>query len=483
MPQSKTWAISIIGLGYVGLSTAACLASRGFNVTGVDIDKEKVAALKKGVSTIHEEGLDSLLRRSLVQGTLHLRSNYDGLERSKIVFITVGTPSRQDGRVDLEYVEAAAKQIGRQLELARGYRLVVVKSTVKPGTTDGLVRHNLEKESRKEVGPDFGLASNPEFLHEGSAIRETLHPEAVVIGGHDKRSVNTLLKMYDAFYGRRPPTIITTPSNAEMMKYAINAGRATQVSFVNTIANYCTRVPGCDYDEVRKGLSVVARMDERYLGAGVGFGGSCLPKDCRALASELKSSGVRDEVVTPALRVNDGQVGEAIRLAERLCGSLDGKRVSILGLAFKAGTDDIRESVPLALVKALVRKGAELTVFDPAAMENTRGLLGKQVAYAKSPKDALRGSECAFIATGWEAFKKLRPSDFKGLMATPVVVDGRRIYDQRKFTQGGVRIATIGTGPQHDVERGGARSTPKLREWHYVVTDGEVRSGHFMYSG
>ena len=277
MPHLKHGPISIVGLGYVGLSTAVCLASRGYDVTGVDIDNEKVASLRRGVSTIHEKGLDSTLRRALRQKRLHFRSDYDGLFRSKIAFITVGTPSREDGKVDLGYVEAASKEIGRQLALAHGYRLIVVKSTVTPGTTEGAVRHILERESRKRAGNDFGLASNPEFLHEGSAIHETFHPDAVVIGGFDQRSTNTLLGMYEEFHGKRVPTILTAPSNAEMMKYAINAGRATQVSFVNTIANYCTKVPGCDYDEVRKGLSMVARMDEGYLGAGLGFGGSCVP--------------------------------------------------------------------------------------------------------------------------------------------------------------------------------------------------------------
>jgi len=453
MSQSRRQSISIVGLGYVGLSTAVCFASRGFDVTGIDVDKNRISSLRKGNSPIHEKGLDSLLHRSLRRKTLTLRSDYDGLVRSRIVFITVGTPSREDGRIESEYVEAASKDIGRQLALARGYRLVVVKSTVIPGTTEGLVRHILERESRKTAGPDFGLASNPEFLHEGSAIHETFHPDVIVIGGHDRKSANTLSKMYDAFHGRRLPTILTTPPNAEMMKYAINAGRATQVSFVNTIANYCTRVPGCDYDEVRKGLSSVARMDERYLGAGIGFGGSCLPKDCRALASSLISAGIHEEVITPALRVNEAQVGEAIRLAEKLCGSLEGKRVSILGLAFKGGTDDIRESVSMSLAKALVRIGAEPTVYDPAAMDNARSLLGKQVVYAKSAREALRGSECAFIATGWDAFKRLRPSDFGSLMSSPVVVDGRRIYDQDEFVKGGIKIATIGTGPRVGGER------------------------------
>ena len=468
--------VSIVGLGYVGLSTAVCLASRGFQVTGIDIDKNKIGALRKGTSTIHEGGLDALLRRSLRQGRLNLRSNYDGVARSKIIFLTVGTPSREDGRIDSEYVEAASRELGRQLTTAHGYRLIVVKSTVTPGTTEGPVRHILERESRKKAGPDFGLASNPEFLHEGSAIYETFHPDAVVIGGHDKKSTNTLLKAYDAFYGRRPSTILTTPSNAEMMKYAINAGRATQVSFVNTIANFCARVPGCDYGEVRKGLSMVARMDERYLGAGMGFGGSCLPKDSRALAYAMKASGVRNEFVSNALLVNSGQVDETIRLAQSLAGSIEGKRVTLLGLAFKPGSDDIRESVSMMLAKTLIKEGAEVTAYDPVAMQNARNALGKQVTFARTARDALKGSECVFIATGWDDFKSLRPSDFKRLMTSPVVIDGRRIYDQKRFLKAGVQIATIGTGPQEAHGWGHGRSSSGPKEWHYFVKDGKVQS-------
>jgi len=476
MTFSRGQKISIIGLGYVGLCTAAALASRGFDVTGVDVDKSKVIALKRGQSTIHEDGLESLLRRSLKLGTLRFRSNYDGVENSRIVFITVGTPSREDGRVNLEYVEAAAKEVGRRLSRASGYRLVVVKSTVTPGTTEGLVRHALERESKKRAGPDFGLASNPEFLHEGTAIRETLHPEAIVIGGHDKKSTDYLLKAYDTFYGRRVPAIVTTPSNAEMMKYAINSGRAAQVSFVNTIANYCSRVAGCDYDQVRKGLSMIARMDDRYLGAGIGFGGSCLPKDARALAAGLKAAGVEAGLVSAALAVNAGQVGEAVRMAEKLCGSLDGKRVTLLGLAFKADSDDVRESVSLALAKTLIKKGAELVAYDPVAMGNAKSLLGTQVTFAKSAKLALKGSECAIVATAWDQFRALRPRDFKSLMDSPVVVDGRRIYDPWAFKKGGVQLATIGTGPLGEVgpwERG---LVARPREWHYTVEGGRVRS-------
>ena len=445
-PPKKT-RIAFVGLGYVGLSTAVCLASRGFRVLGVDTDKNKITAVESGSSPIHEDGLGPLLSSSVRRKLLRVTSDYDCLSESDVIFITVGTPSREDGVIDTRFVEAASREIGRQLSSDRRYRLVVVKSTVTPGTTENLVRPILERESGKKVGREIGLASNPEFLHEGSAIHETLHPEAIVIGGHDRKSTGALVKLYKSFYRTLPPTIQTTPSNAEMMKYAINAGRASQLSFVNTIANLCTRIPGCDYDEVRKGLSIVARMDERYLTAGLGFGGSCLPKDGRALAALLRAEAIDDEVVAAALRVNHGQVNEAIGLAVKLCGPLSGKRVAVLGLAFKAGTDDARESVSINLVRNLIKAGASVSVFDPAAMENARTLLGSEVGYAKSARDCLKRSECAFVATGWGAFRSLKPTDFKTLMASPVVIDGRRLYDQGQFRKAGVRIETIGTGP------------------------------------
>jgi UDPglucose 6-dehydrogenase len=442
--------VAFIGLGYVGLSTAVCLASQGFSVHGIDVDQARVRTIAKGVSPIHETGLESLLRASIRKKTFSLGYDYRNVARSKVIFLTVGTPSREDGSIDTSYIEAAAREVGRQLASSRGYHLVIVKSTVVPGTTEGLVRPILERWSGKKVGKEIGLASNPEFLHEGTAILETLHPEAIVIGGADKKSFNGLLRLYESFYRKLPPVIETAPSNAEMMKYAINVGRVTQLSFINTVANLCSRIPGCDYDEVRKGLSVVARMDERYLVAGLGFGGSCLGKDSRALAATLRHQGAGDDLVVAALRVNDGQVGEAIRLAEKLCGSLDGKKVAVLGLAFKANTDDIRESTAISLTKTLVRMGAEIMVYDPVAMGNTKKVFGSQVTYAKSARDCIRGAVCAFIATGWDQFRRISPRDFRALMGSPNVVDGRRIYDQSRFLKAGVNIATIGTGPLHD---------------------------------
>lgn len=475
MGKHPKGSVAFVGLGYVGLSTAVCLADKGIGVIGIDVDEPKVAGIAKGHPPFHEARLTPMMRRALRKGSLRVGTDFEQFREAKIAFITVGTPSLEDGGIDTEYVETASRQIGRQLGKMKGYRLIVVKSTVIPGTTEGTVRSILERESGKRAGRQFGLASNPEFLHEGSAVRETLHPEAVVIGGHDRRSATTLLGLYRTFYGRLPPVVTTTIPNAEMMKYAINSGRAAQVSFVNTVANLCTKVPGCDYDEVRKGLSLIARMDDRYLGAGLGFGGSCLPKDSRALASALRNAGVSDEVLSAAMRINEGQMSESIRLAEKMVGALEGKRVSILGLAFKPGTDDVRESVPIQLARTLVKIGADVTVYDPVAMENTRKVLGAQLTYADSAKSCIRGSECVFIATGWDEFKSLRPKDIRTLMASPVVVDGRRVFDQQRFRKAGVRISVIGTGPPvQDLPRKFGPDKEHVKEWHYVVRDGKV---------
>jgi UDPglucose 6-dehydrogenase len=439
--------IAFVGLGYVGLSTAVCLASRGFMVHGIDIDEKKLEGLRRGAEPFHEKGLMPLLRTSLRRRTLELSSSFDKLKDSKVIFITVGTPSREDGSIDTSYVEASAKEIGRQLASAEGFPVVVVKSTVVPGTTTGLVLPILEKESGKKAGVDFGLAANPEFLHEGSAIEETFHPDALLVGGHDKKSTDALMRLYRRFYRELPPTIRTTPSNAEMMKYAINGGRAVQVSFINTIANLCSKIPGCNMEDVRRGLAAVARMDQRYLSAGLGFGGSCLPKDGRALAAFARSMDVDNQLISAALNINERQAAEAIEIAEGLSGSVAGKKVSILGLAFKANTDDVRESVSIHLTQSLLSRKAVVTVYDPRAMGNAKLVLGDRVQYAKNARDCLSGSECCFIATGWDEFKRLRPSEFKSLMAFPVVVDGRRIYDQRPFRKEGILIGTIGTGP------------------------------------
>ena len=437
----------MVGLGYVGLTTAACFSSRGIRVLGIDVDESKVKRIVAGEPVLKEAGLSPLIRQGRRSGTLEIQSVFSGVCASDIIFLTVGTPSRQDGSIDTTYVEDAARRVGEELRLAEGFRIIVVKSTVVPGTTRGKIKPILESASRRKVGDALGLGVNPEFLFEGSAVKDTMNPEALVLGTTDRRTENAVLGLYRCFYRRLPPLIRTTPENAELMKYAINSFRAVQVSYVNFLANVCSKIEGGEMDDVTRGLDIVARLDKRYLGAGLGFGGSCLPKDSKALNAFAKSIGVEPMILDSSIRMNEAQSREALKMAERMVGDLRGKRVAVLGLAFKKGTDDIRDSTAIEVVRLLLQAGAEVVVFDPAAMENARALLGTGVHYADTAEMCITNADVCVIATGWESFRKLKPSTYKDLMRVPAVVDGRRILEPSVFKAKGVRLLRVGTAP------------------------------------
>lgn len=443
----KNLSVSIVGLGYVGLTTAACFASRGIKVVGVDVDAARIQKIRRGEPVLREPGLEPLLAKTLRRGDLELRADFSGLEKTDITFIAVGTPGRPDGSIDTNYVEEAARMIGRSLEAKNEFHLVVVKSTVVPGTTRKKVRPALERESRSKIGERIGLAVNPEFLYEGTAVRDTLKPEALVLGTTDKRSYDLLVSLYRKFYRRLPPTIATTPENAELMKYSINSVRAVQVSYVNFLANICSRIENGDMRDVAAGLARVARLDKRYLGAGLGYGGSCLPKDTRALRAFADSIGMEAPILTSVIEANEKQAEEAVKMARKLVGNLDGKRVAVLGLAFKARTDDVRESTAIRVVNSFVREGAKVAAYDPQAAENARPLLGKTVTYAKSSRDCIKGADVCVVTTGWDEFKAIKPHEFKRLMRFPAVVDGRRIFDPSAFKAEGIPFLRIGTAP------------------------------------
>lgn len=442
-------ALSIVGLGYVGLSTAICFADRGFEVHGVELSKEKLEAISRGRVPFQEEGLQAMLRSALKSGRFHASSDYEAVQRTDVTYVAVGTPSGADGSIDLKYIRSSAESIGRQLASKRGYHIVVVKSTAVPGTTEGVVKEVLERESGKKVGGGFGLAANPEFLREGTAVKDTLSPDAIVIGSLDGRSKTALLSLYRKFYGRLPPVVSTTPSNAEMIKYAVNTFRATQLSFLNTLSNLCQTVPGMDVDEVAKGFGQIAKADPRYLKAGLGYGGSCLPKDVRALIAEAKKKGVDPRVLEASLSFNQKQPLVAVDLAKQVVGSLGGKKLAVLGLAFKANTDDTRESTAISLVNALVGEGADVWAYDPAAMPNSRPLVDARAKFAKDAKDCLRGAECCFVATAWPEFVNLGPKDYRS-MARPQVVDCRGALDLEWLRRGGVRAVALGKGAHPD---------------------------------
>jgi len=438
--------ISFFGLGYVGLVTALAFASRGFKVYGYDADRRKVESLKNGKLYIYEPGLQDLLERS--------RGNFtptDDAEQAvmstDVTFITVGTPSRPDGSIDLSQVMSAAETMGRALRKKDEYHLIVVKSTVLPGTTDK-VAEIVERESGKRAGDGFGVCMNPEFLREGSAVEDMLKPDRIVIGCIDERSGDLLEGLWREFYGEMPPLLRTNLVNAEFIKYASNAFLAMKVSFINEIANIAQRVEGADIDVIARGIGLDRRIGPLFLRAGLGFGGSCFPKDLMALIRFAEGLGYNPRLLKSTKELNDEQPYKAVELAERLVGSLSGRKIAVLGLSFKPNTDDMREAVSIRVVKKLLEKGASVSVYDPVAMENARAIFGDEVEYAGSAVDCIRDADCAIVVTEWDEFRDLRPEDFLRNMRQPAVVDGRRIYRPDEFA-GRVRFSAIGLGNIH----------------------------------
>ncbi len=437
--------VAVIGLGYLGLTTAVCFTDRGFPVTGVEADARKLASLNKGVSTIHEPLIPELLAKAVKSKEIRFVGSVHQAGDPDFVFITVGTPSKADGSIDLSYVGRAAREVGALLRRNRKYRVVVVKSSTVPGTTMSLVKPVLESESRCNVGM-FGLCYSPEFIREGKAVADTFQPDKLVLGGVDKRSTETVLSLYKNFYGHDLPRVIeTTPSNAEMIKYASNSFLAMKVSYVNQVAKLCAAIPGCDVTVVADAIGLDKRIGRRFLDAGLGFGGSCFSKDLRALRSVARERGVSLPLVDATLRVNDDAAMAAIDGIESVLGKLGGRRVAILGLAFKPGTDDMRDAVSLRIIPELKRSGAHVTAYDPVSEENAKELL-RGVKFANSASECITGADCAIIVTEWDEFRRLEPALFKKRMRYPFVFDGRRVYDPSKFRKAGIRFRAVGLG-------------------------------------
>jgi UDPglucose 6-dehydrogenase len=436
----------MVGLGYVGLTTAACFVSRGIRVIGVDVDKARVSALSKGVIPIQETGVEPIIRKGLRAGTISFHDNYDPVKDCSIVFLTVGTPGLPGGAIDTRYVEAAAAAVGSRLKRNRGYTVVVVKSTVTPSTTAKKVLPILEESSGLKCGVDFGLATNPEFLREGKALWDMTHPDAVVVGKIDDRSVGVLKSLYRRVYGRLPPFLVTDAVNSEFVKYGVNSIRAAQLSFINTLANMCARVEGAKIEEVMEGILLVARIDKRYSRAGLGFAGSCLPKDTKALIALARSLGVNDALLDAAVKVNESQADEAITMTTSLAGPVAGKRVAVLGLTFKADTDDTRESVGIRLANRLSSMGAEVIAYDPGYRAEKHQ--AQDFRLAKSAEECLNGVECCIVTNEWSEFRELEPQTFRRLMKRPIVFDGRGLYDVDEFARRGVEVRRVGVGPR-----------------------------------
>ncbi len=446
------WRIGIVGLGYVGLTTAAVLAYHGVKVTGVDVDAAKVEAINRGEAPIYEPGLNKLLREAIERGTLYATTSYAPLREADIIFITVGTPSLSDGSINLGYVFDAAEKLADALAASTAeYPVVAVKSTVVPGTTRR-VAGIIEEQTGLHPGRDFGAASNPEFLREGRAVEDTLNPSRVVIGGIEPRSASQLKEFWQSFYqrlGTNPPILVVdNPETAEMIKYASNAFLAMKISFANMLARICEKITGCDIVEVVKGMARDPRINPAFLGAGLGYGGSCFPKDVKALTAHARSLCVEPRLLEAIDWVNETQPHHIAKRLEELLNTLRGKTVTILGAAFKPDTDDVRESRALALAKILAERGARVRIHDPnpKALENAKRTLGPIAEYTTSMEEALRGADAAVIATDWEHYKSLNPALYTRLMRRPLLFDARRIYDPQTMKKAGVEYHAVGLG-------------------------------------
>lgn len=456
--------VSVVGLGYVGLCTAVTFAKKGFSTLGIDIDSARVEQVAKGRAPIHEPHLEPLLARAVGKGRLRVGTDPAAAAESDVIFVTVGTPSRPDGSIDTTYVRAAAREIGMALRNQEDYRVVVVKSTVVPGTTRSLVKPLLEETSGKKLGLELGLCMNPEFLKEGTAIEDALHPDKLVLGAMDPRAGRHLRQLYERFYRpRMPPVVQTTPETAEMIKYASNAFLATKISYINTIANIAQQVPRVDVEQVAQAIGLDPRIGPLFLKAGPGYGGSCFPKDVKALIAFARGLGYEPALLKAADEVNEQQADRVVELSERLCGSLKDKRVAVLGLAFKKDTDDIREAAALRVIRRLRNKGAHVAAYDPMAMPAARRVLGDGVDFADNPENALASADCAIIMTEWDQFREMPPEVYARTMRSPNIVDARRLYPPEALD--GVNLAAIGLG-----ERVRGRGAPAKRPAARAVT-------------
>ena len=429
--------IAVIGTGYVGLVTGTCLAETGNDVICVDIDSKKVERMRAGEVPIYEPHLDVLFDRNIKAGRLRFSTQLDeGLDHGDIVFLALPTPEDEDGSADLSYVLGVASEIGDKL---KDYKVIVDKSTVPVGTAE-LVNNTIA--ARTHV--DFAVVSNPEFLREGFAVDDFLKPERIVVGASDEKAIALMKKLYAPFVRSGNPIIIMDEKSAELTKYAANAFLATKITFMNEIANYCERV-GADVDKVRVGVGSDSRVGNRFLFPGIGYGGSCFPKDVKALYKAGEEVNYNFKILESVIEVNDAQKTALIPKMERYFkGDLKGKHFAMWGLAFKPETDDIREAPSLYMIESLLERGATVTAFDPEAMNNVAAKLGDRISFAESMYQATEGADALVINTEWSIFRTPNIATLKSNLKQPVIFDGRNLYDVNEMALEGFHYISIG---------------------------------------
>jgi len=410
--------VAIIGAGYVGLVTGAGLASRGHDISLVDIDAQKVAMINQSRAPFHEVGLEPLLQKSVGKNLRATADTNEAVTTADVVFICVQTYCQDDGAIDLTHIKQAVTDVGKTIKNRKGHPLVVIKSTVIPRTTEKVLLPLLEKNSGKKAREGFGITVNPEFLREGRAVEDFLNPDRIVIGELENDSGDVLCRLYQDF---NAPVLRVDLKTAEMIKYASNVFLATKISFINEIGNICKKL-GIDTYRIAHGISLDSRISPHFLNAGIGFGGSCLPKDTKALIRTAQELGYQPSLLQSVIKVNEEQPPRLVELAANGVGELSQRKIAVLGLAFKPGTDDMRDSPAIKVVNELLQRGALVTAYDPAAMDNARGIFGEQIDYATSAQDAVSDAELVFIVTEWTEFNN--PALYRGKK----VFCGRRVF-------------------------------------------------------
>lgn len=429
--------IAVIGTGYVGLVTGACFAEFGVDVICVDVDVTKVENLNKGIIPIYEPGLEKIVGKNAAAGRLKFTTDIrSAVEEALVVFLAVGTPPREDGSPDMSFYRQAAKEVA---EAMNGYKVLVTKSTVPVGTGKWLrefVTENLK------IDTDFGVASNPEFLREGAAIQDFMRPDRVVVGSDDERAIEIMKDLYRPLYLIETPVVITSLEAAELIKYAANAFLATKITFINEIANLCDAI-GCDVHDVARGMGMDNRIGRKFLHPGPGYGGSCFPKDTRALTTVADAFGVETRIVDAVVEANERQREAMIPKIEKLVGSLDGKLIGVLGLSFKPETDDMRESPATDIIREMIKRGATVKAYDPVAMNEARHSL-PDIEYAADEYSAIDGADALVIITEWNQFRALDMEKVKSLLKSPKVADLRNIYEPEDMREMGFEYVGVG---------------------------------------
>ena len=435
--------IGIIGLGFVGLSLTSVLSSKDFDVVGIDIDEEKCKKISNGIIPFFEPNLEKMLKNGLKK-KLKITNDFSIIQNCDIIFVAVGTPQNKNGSIDLSIIKKVVSTIGENILKNKKKPIIIIKSTVIPGTMEKIILPIWEKKSNKKEGKDFGLISNPEFTQESSAIRDTKFPHVVVLGGNQTQFMKKAKKIFKKLHPNTP-IIITNHQTAEIIKYANNSFLATKISFINQLSNICQKIPEANIDDIGKTIGLDPRIGKLFLNAGPGYGGSCLPKDMKALINFAKTSGINPTLLNAVEEVNTKQLEQIILMIKQKLGNLASKKITILGTSFKPDTDDIRDSISIELIEKLLKRKALITIHDPKAIENTKGIFGSKIKYSKSVKYALSKSQCVIIMTQWKQYEKLNNNDFND-MAKKIVIDCRRMLIKKQLD---VDYVAIGLGKKN----------------------------------